>query len=295
MSLFEPFSQFIEADAQMQIAQPLEWRLVGDDLFLRPRGADVQIVWAYLIKRDFGKRLENPARRRAALKKLGKVLNAHQLWRYWPLENGELFLRSTWGLMRVPNAPAMLRFELPARFESAQATLRASAEQVAELVVLARHTEDYARGSAWLHAYRDAWDCVAFERGSRAQLERLLRGFWALFDAPGDAADGWRFWDTKTPESATVRWSRPYVMPYDLEKQARIDRMFNVLSREIVLKVVDVAAYDKRAKPTALRCPNVLVPTQFSAHERLEGVLAWRDFLNQHLPPDEVEQLLSPT
>lgn len=124
--LFRPFPHFVGLLEETK-TPVLEWDFDGTDLFFRPQGGDVEIVWTYLGRSDVAAALQKPSVARATIIKIGKAMNARKFWRMWPLKDGSTtFLRGSFGLLRVANTPIMVRFDLSrSTFGGAQKTYEA--------------------------------------------------------------------------------------------------------------------------------------------------------------------------
>lgn len=290
--LFRRFERVVEFPTDLQ-QEPLECEIYGDDLWLRPAGSDVRVVWAYLGRRDTGELLSDAKQRKKAVKRIGKALAAKRFWRYWPLEKygGGLFLRRNFGLIHLPDQPMMARFDFRPAFQNADDLLNAESERIETFVARLEQQTNFQEVLAWLQNHRNDWADVFFERGSQSQLEALLRSSWALFRPQNTEFDTWCF----TPRSeigSVIVWYFPLFAALERSKKDKVQRLFAVMHEHIVVRSLPDRRYSLTGEPEYMRRPNVWAPVP-SMHDRMEGLLVWQEFLRDKISSQEIETLLS--
>ena len=269
----------------------LEWERIGEDLWLRPACGEVEIVWCYLGQGTLGERLVHPRLQKSAAKKLGKALSAKRFWRFRSFSEGELFLRRGFGLIRLSEKPFLTRFNFRGAFKNGGDVLYASPQRLENIGHELEQQADFRQSLRWLQDHEDEWSNVYFERGSRQQLELLLRGFWAIFRPPDSQYREWVY-TLFTSKAGTFFWYWPYAsFGGDERGQAATRRLLEMVNEAVVVKMVPRTAYDSKGSPTYLPRPRVHAPWP-SQHDRMEALLLWREFLRDKLPPEEIEALL---
>ncbi|RYG54259.1 hypothetical protein EON80_31900 [bacterium] len=250
-------------------------------------------MWCYLAQGMVGERLRQTTKRDAAAKKIGKALEAKRFWRFWPssINGGDLLLRRDFGLIRLPGKPFLARFNFRAVFANASDVLFAEPEHVAMLVARVEKQADFQEALTWLCHYEDAWSNVSFNRGSRPQLEALLRGFWALFRSDDSQFSNW-IYSPQNQTRSTLVWTPPLLQfPLDEQMEAVKRRLFALINEEIGAMPAPQRRYSHSGEPEHMALPCV-VATLPSMHDRIEALLTWREFLSDKLPREEIEALL---
>ena len=284
--LFRRFGNELEVGEQR-----LEWMMREHDFLFRPAGSDVSIVWCELLRRDLLRRdlpeaLSDVARRKRVEKRLAKNLLNHRVLRLWPLDaERELVLGLDFALMRHVEADFWLRLDwLYSFFKSGDDLL---------------FRTDLSGLEIALEPFESAWDFVTdLMRGkehhwqwfeaARGNIDELKRGLWAYMTLSGHYLNSF--------ERGDLRFCSLLLAPHDASSSdwLQLRRVAELLDTHFVLRLNHFArrVHTREGKPR--KRPEIYIrpPVATSAHERLEALLLWRDFLRGKLSEEEIEALL---
>lgn len=300
-SLFRRFSNVLEPFSPESQTPAFEWEIENDDLLLRAKGSDLNIVWAYLGRRDLGMKLQKLRTQRTTGNRVRGAFRSRRLWRMWPLESGETaFLRGEFGLIRFAGERRLVRFEMPTRaFQSALQALEASEERLDSLFQQLQLDEDSDFNAArrWHEKHRDEWDSLEFQRGSREELEAILKAMAPLLLDPKQPYY-WIWNPSIKPDCSLLDLRRPfpsYILYWNKSCQIAAERIGALMDEEFEVHM-DTSrwrGYDLRGDPAGRVLPQLRF-TDGTMHERMEALLSLRDFLRDKLPPEEIAALLTP-
>jgi len=300
-SLFRRFSNVLEPFSPESQALTFEWEIENDDLLLRPEGGDLNIVWAYLGRRDLGAKLQKPRTLRTSINKVRGAFHSRRLWRMWPLESGETaFVRGEFGLIRFAGERRLVRFEIPkGAFQNALQALEASEERLDSLFQQLQKDEDSDFNAArrWHEKHRDEWASLEFRRGSREELEALLQAMAPLFLDPKRAMF-WIWTPSIKPHCALLDLRKPFslnLLWWNTSCKVAAERIGAIMDEEFEVHM-DTSrwrGYDFRGEQAGRVLPQLRF-AEATMHERMEALLCLRDFLRDKLPPEQIAALLTP-
>ncbi len=292
--LFRRFENELELAGAKGEPFPVEWTTIGRDFYLRPAEAEVGVVWRYFGRGNQDGLVKGSHIPTDVREQLNKVLASANFWRVWPLNDDEcVFFRHKFFLFGFLDGERFARIEMPLpRPRNAHDCLHLKPNAVQSLVSFISE-EELAEARPWIKNPTNACDYVDWNKGSRREFEQLMRGYALLFlpaqsrgmlrvDFPPFADDG------RSNFSNVFMPSRnPGVSAYALTAfRALFADAFHVAPREFPKGYarngyhLDFSIGIERAAPTA--------------HERLEALLLWRDFLRGKMPDAEIEALLRP-
>jgi len=267
----------------------LERQTDGRDLFLRPVGEKVDVVWCrpHHVLGWIGHRNQP---RRSEFNPNLKYWKSHPPYRFCPVnQTTELFLREGHGFYRSTAFPCLLRFSLPHHFFGHDDPLTIDAAKMRDLISDWKEGDDFALLEKLALDGRTGLSWLQWERGSWEELEPLLQALLVL------------------------REGRFYFVPNSTKPQLDFKSALQFAPTAKKIKPSKIAAtlnlfFEARTSPELKRlyhepeipsnAPMIEMKSpargDVSQHERLEALLLWRDFLRDKLPPEEIAALLTP-
>lgn len=301
MNRFRRFANILEPYSPHSSAPVFEWETEGDDLLLRSKNGDLQVVWAYLGQARLGQKLQNPRTLRTSGRRVRGAFNARRLWRMWPLENGEVaFFRAEFGLLRFADDRELVEWKMPrGEFKTALDAFGASGEVVARLFERLERDQNSELHLArqWRETHRNPWATLEFRRGSHEDLEALMRAVAHLLFDPQKVS----FWSW-TPAIFTLYRKRnsfplaslfPHaLLEWNASCRSAAERICAVVEEEFEVHVESSRwrGYDWTGTPSLRRWPKLHF-VEATMHEKLEAQLFLRNWLHTKIPDAELEAL----
>lgn len=267
----------------------IEWQWDEGDVLFRPKGSDVRLVWHAL----------DVLHRRNASEVFSEAMDSGQIRRAWPLpKTQQLFFDAHNGLVhrRGLNYAAGLNLPAPMLWNTAKDYLLASGDEVERRIEdHLLQDESFLRAQHWIANFNKNWGGVELQRGSFDELENLIVSLSLLLSPMA------------LPEQ---KLSRPRLLLWfgsvqdepalylrcKIAEGAVSSRLLDVLNAHFEPKQAGhywVRGFSQWGPSWALGTPSFSWK-ESTAHERLEALLLWHDFLRDKLPPEEIAALLTP-
>jgi len=260
----------------------LEWTTRGADLFARPLNADVEIVWCWPSQ-------YNAALERDSEQRVLQVVQQEKALRFLPFDEGEiLLLGQSSSFLRSDESPLLLRFSLPSRFWGSAKVLKIEPSVLEKRVEKLRTWKDLLAARELIGKFLNSWEWLHWERGSYQEIEPLIKALLVLFAGEFSFSPSHKrtLNFTKTPH---------FYRPEGVERHPTfcyaLGRSFSASVDPQILRIF--ISPSKRASARLIRIQR-RPEDEPTAHERLEALLLWRDFLRDKLPPEEIAALLTP-
>jgi len=263
----------------------IEWIRKGQILYLRPKGSSTELLWMCRVDKI-------PHQPEDTVKTLASALNLRDVWRCCFFEGQPIFLNRREGIMVRETDYLGVAFHLPkhhfTNFQQPQTCLLSAHEYVeAKLqIIKSDDTSDYNRARKWLSRYEDIWSLIEWDEKTRKEIIFLLRGLY------------WLFGDYEMPNYASLslirRERRKLVGFYSGSRFLKAPPiLFEVMKQHFQLHHLDRRRIYYPASWSHL--DGSFPSFRFSpptAHEKIEALFLWREFLTGKLPTDEIEAIL---
>lgn len=281
--LFRRFENELELSPELSI----EWAMRGRDFFFRPLQSDLRVLWCQPERRNVAPVVfQSPVNRRHLQQRLAKNLASRNLWRFWPWdEERELLIRNEYALIRRTDADFWLRLDwLHPFFDSGDEWLfRADVLGVERALESCGLEWDFV---ADLMSQREnQWHWLECARGDMSELKH---GLWAYMTLSGHYLNSFERGDLRFRSLLRVPYDAPSLEWLQLRRVAELlDAHFTLRLNRFARRV-----YKRDGRPK--KRPEIYIRPQLapSAHERLEALLLWRDFLRGKVSDAEAETLL---
>lgn len=257
----------------------VEWTRRNGDVFFRPLGAPLWLLWHALDELN----------RREPDVVLDESLHNDQLWRVFVVAPDELLLlNSSQCLLTKEGAKrgAVLYGDFKRQNLDIDNLLLTPVTTWEEIFGL--RPDELERTRSWLQNYEEGWSSLRFDSGSKEELKPLFaaslqlfidfdttqeyrRGGFEWFERQGNEVVINARWNEEIPSQLCAALSSHFSLVY--ESRLYVRGFSGWLRAWETLPVVPVSAP--------------------SAHERLEALLLWRDFLRGKMTPAEIESLLT--
>ena len=278
----------------------LEWTRIGRDFYFRPKNARIELVWCHLGRGGYASDLlrAKPAISTWTTQNIKRSLAGFDVWRAAFLEDCDLFFQMDFGVVRLPAKIGIeqefARFDLSNHFSSPHNRLTSASElqsiirdSLSEIKRL-KNVLNQPRQSRVLWSINWLW-------GTQEELERLLLSMAIIVRQPQNDSEEWHY-QLMNNFRGNMIWNH-----YDSNSKVDVplcEPFFNCLKRYFPVEIscqVIYTIHNIGDLHHGYVGPLLNLSTKnVTAHEKLEALLTWRDFLRDKIPATEIDELLRP-
>ena len=271
----------------------LEWTTFGEDFFFRPRDAHTEVIWCASRCAHYGRQLMFPRQSKKVLHNLKKQITSNYTWRYFPVsKNCELFLSGLIGLVRVHQVEGLvgLRF---CDGNSLSSMSLSNPVDIAKVVQINQPNIEQIRKAVDCPLQDRGWSNVHWPWGTQQQLKDILRAMAAIVRLPEHETGQWRF-QVRNRFDSYIFSDNPRRTKVTPEKTT-YEPFIQCLRSHFPVKIDKMAFRTDKGVEREEIWPSLIVSLEMpTAHEKLEALLLWRDFLRDKIPATEIDELLRP-